>query len=570
MREKNFHLYIGHYVTGSDPTFLSNWNWRYYWHPGKPNNYDGINNPGFNDASDGVRYAQTVSDAISSCFLAQKVFAQNALSVPLFSVFGYKAMSRRYVGSEAPYTGNYWEGVVNIQGYGIDNYWSFLNMHPQGYMLGDGSMTIRWGLSTPSIDSLNPLTANTEEAWKILDLIYEPLIRRDPYTFELIPWLAESFMPGTYVHPTYGECTKIAFTIQPEAYWSDGTPITTYDVYFTLVELPRILRDRSLMVWTKYTWFEIWEDIIDFTLLDPYNFEVLFNCKSIWAVNWISEIPILPAHIWKPIAKSGDPTSFAPDPNVIGSGPWRFVDYSDWEVFLVANKPGSTVKTNLPRSTPVTSPGYFRYYPIEPGGYFFESSPQTKKHKIPPSSGRIAKAFKSLVQKFKDILGDWLPNVDIEVYLYVNGELNYHMTFTLGDWTQLPEIAYTIYREFEAGLTRVKIEAYATFYYDTPFGRLTLLNHEKFSDPTILWFTIYEDIVGSNFYDDMNYTAYPYKNYLPTPDFKVDIKDVAGASKAFGTYPGHSYWNPVADINGDYKVDIKDVAAISKKFGWKG
>jgi hypothetical protein len=51
-------------------------------------------------------------------------------------------------------------------------------------------------------------------------------------------------------------------------------------------------------------------------------------------------------------------------------------------------------------------------------------------------------------------------------------------------------------------------------------------------------------------------------------DIKVDVKDVAQASKAFGSYPGHPFWDPRADINRDFKVDIKDVAAVSKKFGW--
>jgi len=50
-------------------------------------------------------------------------------------------------------------------------------------------------------------------------------------------------------------------------------------------------------------------------------------------------------------------------------------------------------------------------------------------------------------------------------------------------------------------------------------------------------------------------------------DGKVDIKDVAIASRAFGSYPGHPPWNPVGDINYDLKVDIKDVAAVSKQYG---
>jgi len=89
-------------------------------------------------------------------------------------------------------------------------------------------------------------------------------------------------------------------------------------------------------------------------------------------------------------------------------------------------------------------------------------------------------------------------------------------------------------------------------------------------DPIIYWCTIKEDIVGSTFYDDIDLPAYPYKSQLPSPDFKVDIKDVATAAAGFGSAPGHTRWSVVADINGDYKIDIKDIAAIAKQFGWVG
>ncbi|MBS7636095.1 right-handed parallel beta-helix repeat-containing protein [Candidatus Bathyarchaeota archaeon] len=51
-------------------------------------------------------------------------------------------------------------------------------------------------------------------------------------------------------------------------------------------------------------------------------------------------------------------------------------------------------------------------------------------------------------------------------------------------------------------------------------------------------------------------------------DGKVDMKDVAMVSKAFGSYEGYGPWNPICDVNGDGKVDIKDVAIVSKGFGW--
>ena len=50
-------------------------------------------------------------------------------------------------------------------------------------------------------------------------------------------------------------------------------------------------------------------------------------------------------------------------------------------------------------------------------------------------------------------------------------------------------------------------------------------------------------------------------------DGKVNIKDVAIVSKAYGSYPGDPNWNPDADVNNDGKVDIKDEAIVSSHYG---
>lgn len=50
-------------------------------------------------------------------------------------------------------------------------------------------------------------------------------------------------------------------------------------------------------------------------------------------------------------------------------------------------------------------------------------------------------------------------------------------------------------------------------------------------------------------------------------DDKVDIRDIATAALAFGTYLNHPRWNPDADITRDLKVDIHDLALIAKNFG---
>jgi hypothetical protein len=51
-------------------------------------------------------------------------------------------------------------------------------------------------------------------------------------------------------------------------------------------------------------------------------------------------------------------------------------------------------------------------------------------------------------------------------------------------------------------------------------------------------------------------------------DGHVDMKDVGIVAAAFGTYPGHPRWNPVADLNNDGFVNLFDIAAVVRDF-WK-
>jgi hypothetical protein len=50
-------------------------------------------------------------------------------------------------------------------------------------------------------------------------------------------------------------------------------------------------------------------------------------------------------------------------------------------------------------------------------------------------------------------------------------------------------------------------------------------------------------------------------------DGKVDVRDVAVVSLAFGSYLGHPRWDPTTDINKDGKIDVRDVALVCGAFG---
>jgi len=369
MSNKDFHIYSGGWSLGVDQEQIIIIKKKIYWHPGRPYNYAGCNDVDFNAYSYGVMYANTQEEAVNYAQLAQEVFAEKVLSIPLWSASGYKVVSRTYLGTpgvpdeEDVYEGKYWRNFVNIPGYGVDSSFSFLNMRPTAVVRGG---TIRYGFKTVDLRQLNPLYS--EWLWDntVLDLIgYESLVTRNPYDLgQFKPWLADSFKVGTYEY--LGEtCSNYTFTLRREAYWADGQPITIDDIIYTFLQIDDDLAARGL---APPWWISNVMDIVNIEVVDEYTFIVYMGVKSIYALGWCGGNRILPKHIWEPIILTGDPTTFAPDSNMIGSGPWRLDEYvPNSHVLLVANKPGSTVDTGISdpngNSVPITSPyGFFRYY----------------------------------------------------------------------------------------------------------------------------------------------------------------------------------------------------------------
>ncbi len=96
------------------------------------------------------------------------------------------------------------------------------------------------------------------------------------------------------------------------------------------------------------------------------------------------------------------------------------------------------------------------------------------------------------------------------------------------------------------------------FVGDAPYGKTTIrLVHWKQMDGGYGYgeFGVTEIEITITFPEDLN------------SDGKVDIRDIAIAAIAFGSYPGHPRWNPIPDINKDNKVDIRDIASIARNFG---
>jgi ABC-type transport system substrate-binding protein len=567
---KNFNLITGGWLRSFDPNDLILWHGDYYWHPGYCYNYACCNDTVYNAAVDAILNAATFEEAVAPAYLAQERFAEMALSVPLWYTFNYQAASRRYVGTpsvpdeEDSWEGKYWEGLTQRDlSYGVDNPITLMNMHPQNNAKGDGShMTIRYGFSVPILNSLNPLYPGWASDTKVLDLMYESLFKIDPYNINnLVPWLAKTYKIDTYVHPAYGECTRIKVTLRPDIYWSDGTPMTAADVYFSLKEVNEILKQRGLdRIWWDY-------EQMAFKTLDPYNFEILFFAKNVWASWPLLTSRILPRHIWEPICRTwnaNDITGFAPDPNLIASGPWRLKQYVPHsQVELVRNDAGSTVQTNLPGSLPITSPhGYFKAMPLEVDihgdGYKTKFAPNPI-HIWGPDSFRMNINFTATLLKLS-----YESGLMVDEYIFIDDVLQPgYPIINISLASMSPDVEHF---NITYGPSKHYIKIAAFIKEPEPWKG-------KWVNETLyLWITIREDISGSTLYDEIGFSTYPYKQMWPSSDIKVDVTEVAEVCSCFGAIPGFrpGMWDPLCDIDDDYKVDVTDIATVVSRFGWHG
>jgi peptide/nickel transport system substrate-binding protein len=198
-----------------------------------------------------------------------------------------------------------------------------------------GDWLIAHMLSDP--EQLNPLTSNDAGASSVLGNIFESLLRRDPRSLELKPYLAVA-------RPEVSEDKLVyTFKIRQDAHFQDGRPVTGEDVLFTIKALKCPLVNAPF----QRVYFE---SIVDAELVDPYT--TRFRAREAYFLNEsvLGGIDVLPRHYYDPenalkdvtVAElAGDYTKheeqvrkfaqhFNQDyaRNPMGSGPYKFKSWS--------------------------------------------------------------------------------------------------------------------------------------------------------------------------------------------------------------------------------------------------
>ena len=274
------------------------------------NGYDfvGYKNPEYDKLADAQRAEEDRDKRAVLVKQAQMLIKQDQPYVYL--VYPRRSMA---------YNSEVWDSstIVEEAGIGIRNFWTFLQAKP----LGDQKDMI---LNTPQpLSNLHPVHMDAIGSW-VSDLIFDHLMRVDIHG-NPVPWAAESVR---FVDPVTVEAV-----IRDGMKFHDDTPVTLEDIQYSF-QLPRD-KNKTPQFYPNVA------NIASVDITGPRT--ITFKLKapqSSFFTSTLSKMAIIPKHVWKPIAdKLAGTNQLIEDykePNLIGSGPFKFVHWRDPEEVMLA------------------------------------------------------------------------------------------------------------------------------------------------------------------------------------------------------------------------------------------
>jgi peptide/nickel transport system substrate-binding protein len=205
-----------------------------------------------------------------------------------------------------------------------------LSAHPGDVERGG---VLRFGMIN-ELEHVNPVTSYSTWDLILLAELYDSLIMRDPYTGNYIPWLAREWAIGTWDNG--GEtATKLTFKLYENLKWSDGTPLNSTDVAFTM----KYMYDAAGSSYYSYV-----ERIDGIDTATPHietpnatTIVVYFNVETVWSLEMLGAVPIIPSHVWETIPSElvEEEGEYVTTGNLTGSGPYVIADHKEGEWWLL-------------------------------------------------------------------------------------------------------------------------------------------------------------------------------------------------------------------------------------------
>jgi peptide/nickel transport system substrate-binding protein len=179
--------------------------------------------------------------------------------------------------------------------------------------------------------SFNSLVAADESSVVLSSLLQSRLVRINRATFELEPWLAEKWERTP-------DGRRYTLHLRPGLTWSDGTPLTSADVLFTL----RAVSDKKVES-TLADGLMVSGQPITASAPDALTVVLTFPAPSGPGLRLLDAVPILPWHKLEPALAAGTlrtawPTTMSPS-DIAGSGPFVLSSYEPGQRVVLSRNP---------------------------------------------------------------------------------------------------------------------------------------------------------------------------------------------------------------------------------------
>jgi len=268
MGNRDYQIYTGGWSLGRYPTYLYSLFHSDFWYAYGPNYVTGMNAlnqpnyPLLDQYAAAIWYTADIPSAMAAAKKFGGLFNELAINIPLWSYSSYWAYRKELV------------GVVNENGYGIENAYTYLN----AFRAGAPDQPIRVAV-TNGPDRLNILYSQWYFEYSVLDRIYNSLMSVQPYNLAVDqPWVAKDWEQGTYddAGTTKSVVTywlrKDVTIVAPET----GTPIRNFTA-----------KDMAFTIWYNYAFDDSWQwggfqDVRYTEIVDNYTIKVYFDDQSYW------------------------------------------------------------------------------------------------------------------------------------------------------------------------------------------------------------------------------------------------------------------------------------------------
>lgn len=338
----DFHLYTAGMGPFRDVQFLYDY---YHSQFATPDIDWAMNNVFFANATydswvEKLKFASDEETAVEACKEAQEIFMEQLPLIPVYHSAGSEAYAAKYghhSGEEA-YWDMPWNGFVNslvpTVNSGINDYWTLLTAHPGNVQNGS---VLRFGMIN-DVDHVNPVTSYSTWDSILLEELYSTLTMRDPYNGDNVPWLAKGWKFEKWDNGGQN-ATKLTINLYDNLKWSDGTPLNSSDVAFSM----KYMYDAGSP--SYYPYVEkidgIDTDAPHIETPDARTVVIYYTIESIWVLEWAGDTPIMPKAVWETVPANDTDAQgeFVKTGNLTCSGPYLIDSYKTGEWWLLRRNP---------------------------------------------------------------------------------------------------------------------------------------------------------------------------------------------------------------------------------------